>query len=117
MKVTFPESEPAGFKADSVFKIINYPAAWIASASGQAYVNKGAVLFKFFNFHDDVRIVVDIAKSRGSDYLDRGDRCAARAGIASSCLKISPSLPRGLLLLRAVAGEHDHGAVWISQRR
>jgi hypothetical protein len=63
MKVTFPFSEPAGFQTDKVFKIINYPASGIVSASGNAYINRGTLLFKFYNFSEDVRLVIDLANS------------------------------------------------------
>jgi hypothetical protein len=63
MKISYPLSEPAGFKTDKVFAITNYPAAGGVSASGSAYINRGVLLFKFYNFKDPVSIAIDLAKS------------------------------------------------------
>jgi hypothetical protein len=57
------KSEPAGFKSDKFFVITNYPAAGGVAASGSAYINKGALLFKFYSFQDDVRIGIHLTDS------------------------------------------------------
>ena len=55
--------EPEGFKLDKVFTIQNYPAAGGVSASGAAYINQGELLFKFYSFHEDVRIRIRLTDS------------------------------------------------------
>jgi hypothetical protein len=60
----FPSKvEPAGFKLDKSFALQNYPAAGGVSASGSAYVNRGELLFKFYSFHDDVRLRIRLTDS------------------------------------------------------
>jgi hypothetical protein len=56
-------SQPPGFKVDKYLVILDYPAAGGVSASGSAYINKGDLLFKFYSFHDDVRIGVRLTDS------------------------------------------------------
>jgi hypothetical protein len=53
--------EPEGFEKDK-FLVITNPANGVA-ASGSAYINQGAVLFKFYSFHDDVRIGIRLTDS------------------------------------------------------
>jgi hypothetical protein len=57
--------EAADYKVDKFLVITNYPAAGGVSASGSAYINKGELLFKFYSFHDDVRIGVRLVDSGG----------------------------------------------------
>jgi hypothetical protein len=64
------KAEPAGFKVDKFLIITNAPAGGVA-ASGSAYINQGSLLFKFYSFHDDVRIAIRLVDSgRVPDRLD-----------------------------------------------
>jgi hypothetical protein len=84
MQVSFPPSQPAGFHPENgaPMPLLSYYGLQNPSLRGKTYVGTGAVLFRFFDFSDDVSITIDLRAAGGIATLADADLDAAAKGPA-----------------------------------
>ena len=73
MKHSTPDSQPAGFHTDHYLTLMNYVSLQNPGLNGRIDIGKGALLFKFSNFQNEVKITIRLYELGGKTTLDETD--------------------------------------------